>query len=144
MPTLHRYTKHIDSTRTVALRMPDEADPLGTAPQCTELAEKDGVTYVSVPDGLTLPLQPSEITVERIELTPALRREIMAASPHVRLIHERVRARIAAQYSASDEIGLLRTALFKANASDDEHKAYDQHVEDCVAWGRAEKAKLGL
>ncbi len=99
---------------------------------------------MSVPDGLELPPQPAEITVEPVTLTPALRREIMVASPHVRLIHERVRSRVAARYSASDEIGLLRDAILHAKGSDDEHKAYDQHVEDCLAWGRTEKTKLGL
>ena len=107
----------------------------------TELATIDGVTYVSLPDGATLPdNQPEEIANSITPVTPTadLRNQIAAVSPHVRLIRERVRDKIAAQYSMADEIKLLRTAPSA------EFEAYNAHVEDCRAWGRAEKALLGL
>ena len=101
----------------------------------------DGVTYVSVPSGATLPAdQPPEIdaSIEIVALTPSLSAVIAAASPYVRLINIRVAEMIAAEYSVTDEIKLLRTAPSA------EFEVYNAHAEACRAWGRAEKAKLGL
>ena len=75
---------------------------------------------------------------EVLTLTDALRAEIKAASPHVRLINQRVREAISSRYSLEDEIKLLRTAPSA------EMDAYNAWAEECRAWGRAEKAKLGL
>jgi len=93
---------------------------------------------VSVPDELTLPPQPEEITVEEIELTDELTESIKAASPHVALINERVVSLIREAYSVNEEIKMLRLAPSSETA------AYNDYVEECRAWGRAEKAKLGL
>lgn len=109
----------------------------------TELCTIDGVTYVSLPAGAMLPGgQPTEILAS-IQTLPTplpddLRDEIKAASPHVRLINERVRNAIAERYSLADEIKLLRTA------PSPEMQAYDAYAEECRAWGRAQKAALGL
>ena len=109
----------------------------------TELCTIDGVTYVSLPEGVMLPGgQPTEIQAS-IQTLPTplpddLRDEIKAASPHVRLINERVRNAIAERYSLADEIKLLRTA------PSPEMQAYDAYAEECRAWGRAQKAALGL
>lgn len=140
MPSLTAYRKHIDYMYTRELRLPEgeRNERLGT-----ELCTIDGVTYVSLPDGAVLPTeQPTEIQAS-IQMLPtplsdALRDEIKAASPHVRLINERVRAAIAERYSLADEIKLLRTA------PSPEMQAYDAYAEECRAWGRAEKARLGL
>lgn len=118
--------------------MPADADhhQLGT-----ELATIDGITYVCLPDGATLPtVQPDEISasIQTVTLTPAQIAEIKAVSPHVHLINSRVSEQIAAEYSLADEIKLLRTAPSL------EFEAYNAHAEACRAWGRAEKAKLGL
>ena len=67
-----------------------------------------------------------------------LRAEIIAASPHVRLINARVVEQIRATYSVDDEIKMLRIA------PSEETTAWNDHVEACRAWGRAERAKLGL
>ena len=107
----------------------------------TELATIGGTTYVSLPDGATLPTeQPSEIaaSIETVTLTPTLREAIASASPHVRLIRQLVQEKIAAAYSMADEIKLLRTAPSA------EFEAYNAHAEDCRAWGRDQKAALGL
>ncbi len=107
----------------------------------TELATVDGVTYVCLPDGVTLPAeQPSEIaaSIAAVTLTDALNTSIKAASPHVRLINERVQAAIAEQYSHADEIKLMRTA------PSPQMVAYNAYAEECRLWGRGEKAKLGL
>jgi hypothetical protein len=55
-----------------------------------------------------------------------------------RLIQQRVVDAIRARYSVDDEIKLLRIA---PSAKTD---AWNAYVEDCRAWGRAERAKLGL
>lgn len=86
--------------------------------------------------------QPAAIKAS-IEALPSplpadLRDAIKTASPHVRLINSQVRDAIAERYSLADEIGLLRTA---PNA---EMTTYNAYVEECRAWGRDEKAKLGL
>lgn len=107
----------------------------------TELATIDGMTYVSLPDGATLSTeQPQEVaeSIATVTLTDALHSTISAASPHVQLINERVRVLIAERYSYADEIKLLRTA------PSPECVAYNAYAEECRAWGRAEKAKLGL
>ena len=99
------------------------------------------MTYISLPDGATLPAdQPAEIaaSIAEVTLTPELRAAISDASPHVRLIRQRVQDRIAERYSMADEIKLLRT---QPSAEFDVYNAY---AEDCRAWGRAERAKLGL
>ncbi len=99
------------------------------------------MTYVSLPDGVVLPVdQPDEIaaSIKAVTLTPALRLAIAAASPHVRLIRQRVRDKIAEQYTLSDEIMLLRTAPTAEAA------AYNDYAESCRQWGRDERARLGL
>ena len=139
MPSLIAYRKHIDAIYTHELRLPDgtEGQPAGLE-LCT-LA--DGRTVVVLFDGHTLPAEQHEAiaaTIEVLTPTDALRDEIKAASPHVRLINQRVREAIATRYSLSDEIKLLRTAPSA------EMDAYNAWAEECRAWGRAEKAKLGL
>jgi hypothetical protein len=129
------YQKFIDDQRTVEIRLP-EGD--GTQRIGTELATVDGVTYVSLPDGAVLPDQPEEITVKTVTLNPLLKEEISNASPHVRLIRQLVSDKIAERYSTGDEIKLIRTAPSA------EFEAYNAYAEDCRAWGREEKAKLGL
>ena len=106
-----------------------------------ELCTIGAVTYVSLPDYIVLSLeQPFEIqdTIQRVDLTDDLRDLICEHSPHVWLISQRVRDRIESVYSMSNEIKLLRTA---PSADFD---AYNSYVESCRAWGRTEKAKLGL
>ena len=53
-------------------------------------------------------------------------------------INQRVCEKIAEPYSMSDEIKLLRTA------PSEEFDNYNEHVEACRAWGREQKALLGL
>jgi len=129
------YRKFIDAIRTVEIVLPegDSHQRIGT-----ELATIDGVTYVSLPADAALPKQPEEITVESVELTPALKADIANASPHVRMIRNLVASKIADRYSVTDEIKLIRTAPSA------EFEAYNSFVEECRAWGREQKALLGL
>jgi len=138
MTTIVSYQKYIDPLITRELLLPTDAsnNHIGT-----ELATVGGITYVCLPDGATLPAeQPQEIadTIAVVVLTAEQIVEIKAASPHVRLINRRVAEMIAAEYSMADEIKLLRTAPSA------EFDAYNAHTEACRAWGRTEKAKLGL
>ena len=138
MTIIIAYRKFINTDITRELHLPVDADNhrLGT-----ELATLDGVTYVSLPDGATPPTeQPEEISasIAVVTLTSEQIAAIKAVSPHVRLINSRVADQIAAEYSLDDEIKLLRTAPSA------EFEAYNAHAEACRAWGRAEKAKLGL
>lgn len=136
MPSIIAYRKIIDAVTTRELRRPEDPDshqPLGL-----EIAEIDGLTYYVLPDGTTLPAQPEGITPKTVAMSPELRAALLAASPHVRIIKQRVREAIAERYSIYDEIKLLRTA------PSPEMVAYNAYAEECRAWGRAEKAKLGL
>lgn len=129
------YQKHIDSIRTVEIRLPEDVSMQRIG---TELATINGVTYVSLPDNTVLPEQPAEIAVAAVDLTPDLKQSISDASPHVKLIRQRVSDKIAELYSTGDEIKLIRTAPSA------EFEAYNAYAEDCRAWGRSERAKLGL
>ena len=130
------YQKHFDALTTKLIALPEDPETHGQIG--TELATIDGVTYVSLPDGAILPPQPAEITVDPVELTPELKTAIAEASPHVRLIRERVAEKIAARYSVTDEIKLIRTAPSA------EFEVYNEFAEECRAWGRQQKAALGL
>ena len=136
MTSIVSYQKFINSERTVEIVLPEDAEThqrIGS-----ELATIDGTTYVSLPDGAVLPAQPEEITVTPVELTPALKLAIKDACPFVRMICSMVAEKIAQRYSQSDEIKLLRTAPSA------EFEAYNDYAESCRAWGREQKALLGL
>jgi hypothetical protein len=137
MPQIIRYKKHITADITREISLPH----VGAERKGQELATIGELTYVCLPDDVTLPAQqPTEIanSIEEITLTAALREDIKAASPQVRLINAQVAEKIAASYSMADEIKLLRTAPSA------EYEAYNAFAEGCRAWGREQKAALGL
>ena len=138
MPSIYSYQKHITAeiTREILLPADSAHHRLGT-----ELATIDGITYISLPDGVDLPSdQPSEIamSIEPVTLTPLLTEQIKNASPHVRLINQQVAEKIGASYSLADEIKLLRTAPSA------EFESYNAHAESCRQWGREQKSSRGL
>lgn len=138
MASIFRYQKITDDITTHCLLEPDY-NLLATEDSISELCTlPDGYTYVSVPDGIKLPAQPENITVERVELTTDLADAIKKASPHVALINERVVNMIREKYSVNDEIKMLRIG------PSEETEAYNAYAEECRAWGISEKAKLGL
>jgi hypothetical protein len=135
------YRKHIDALHTHELRLPESAPGQRQGQEIATLA--DGRTIVVLEDGATLPSDQHATIATSIETLPSplpaeLRAQIMAASPHVRLINTRVVDKIRSVYSQDDEIKMLRIA------PSPETVAWNDHVEACRAWGRAEKAKLGL
>ena len=135
MTSIYAYQKFINTDLTVEIRLPEDENGQRIG---TELATVDGTTYVSLPDGATLPAQPDEINAKPVTLTPTLKADIEDASPHVRMIRQMVSDKIAERYSTGDEIKLIRTAPSA------EFEAYNEFAENCRAWGRAEKEKLGL
>ena len=140
MTTIVSYQKHIDALITRTLRLPVDANNHHVGTELATLA--DGLTYVCLPDGAILPAdQASEIAasiVNPVTLSADHVATIKGVSPHVRLINQRVTDAIAERYTQGDEIKLLRTA------PSTEFNTYNAYVEDCRAWGRAEKAKIGL
>ena len=137
MTKIYKYQKIQDAYTTHCLVEPDY-NLLETEDRITELCTIDGITYVSVPDSITLPEQPEQITVEEVELTDELKAIFRTASPHIMLINDRVVNRIRERYSVNDELKFLRIGL------SEESTAYNDYVEECRAWGRAEKARLGV
>lgn len=145
---IYAYTKVSTPYTTIQMALPYEMD---SENQCTELCTLDGVTYVSVPDSVTLPDQPAELTITEATITPELRDQIKAASPHCRLITERMEMRISSKYSLSDEqyfarigVGAALGAYTFAPGEQDELLAFGAYVEAARQWGRDERAKLGL
>jgi len=155
MTSLYAYRKFINNFYTRELRLPEPAKQgESTGQELCTLA--DGRTIVAVFDGHTLPAEQAAEIKDGIKLLPSplpaeLKDEIKAASPHVKLIAERVQERIRSKYSAEDESGMTRVGLKQGlgvAAMSDEQKAkllaYDEHVESCLAWGREQRAALGL
>ena len=138
MPTIVSYRKHIEGLTTQELT-PASSETHQSRGQ--EIATVDGITYVSLPDGVALPAEhPAVMTasISAVTLDAPLRERIKAASPQVRAINALVAEQIAASYSLTDEIKLLRTAPSA------EFEAYNAHAEACRDWGREQKALLGL
>lgn len=161
MTSIVAYRKFIDALRTVELRLPlDSApgEPEGPmhARIGTELCTlSDGLTYVALPAGATLPAdQPAEIAdsiINPVTVTEDLRYQILGASPHCRLIAERVIERIRERYPLDDELFLNRIATGVANGlyvyqegEEDEVIAFGIWAEECRQWGRQQRAALGL
>jgi len=145
---IYQYEKIIDENTTYRLTFPTdfEGESIGT-----ELATVDGTTYVHLPDGQALPDQPEQITVSEVTLTPELREEIKATSPHVRLSYKRLQDRIRSKYSVEDEQYFTRIsvgALSGAYTMQDDEPAliaeYQAWVEDCREIARQERIGWGL
>ena len=145
MPTLYSYQKYSDASISRELLFPENPETrqrLGV-----ELATIDGVTYVSLPDGVKLPAdQPKEIvdSIKPVTLTVQEKAGIADASPHVALIRAKVRQEIAEKLSIEDELGLIRSKLRAPAAANAAFEAYDSLAEGARSRAAAEKAKLGL
>lgn len=145
---IYAYTKIEAPYTIIQMALPYEMDAEN---QCTELCTLDGVTYVSVPDSVTLPDQPTELTITQATITPELRDQIKAASPHVALIAKRMEQRIRERYSLSDEqffsrigVGVALGAYTFGAGEQDALLEFGAYVESVRQWGRDERAKLGL
>ena len=137
MPKIMSYKKLTDKYTTYTVVKPDyqEGDK-----RITELCTIDGTTYISVPDDVSLSDQPNKITLIDVVLTDELKEKIKKASPHMQLINQRVRNKIAEKYSVNDEI----TALRKKDNDKVKFDKYNAYADECCAWGDTEKDKLGV
>ena len=151
MATIISYKKTSDDHTTYELRASDAHEDADI--YCAELGTIDGVTYVSVPDGVTLPEQLPQVaaTLQTATLTAELRAQLKATSPHCALIAERMVQKIRARYSPDDEDFFARIGLGSVlgmyqlpPAEMAEIQAFGEFVEGVRQWGRAERAKLGL
>ena len=152
MTSIVSYQKTSDAHTTYELRVPDAQGDEGEI-FCTELGTLDGLTYVSVPAGVTLPEQLPQVaaTLKPVALTPELREQLKAMSPHCALISERMVQKIREKYSIEDEqyfsrigVGVALGAYSFQPGEHDALLAFGAHVEAVRQWGRAERAKLGL
>lgn len=152
MPKIISYQKTSDAYTTYELHVPDARGDDGEI-YCAELCTIDGLTYVSVPPGVTLPEQLPQVaaTLQTVALTPELRAQLKAISPHCALISERMVQKIRARYSIDDEMFFARIGVGAAAgmyqptpAELAEMQAFGEFVEAVRQWGRAERAKLGL
>jgi hypothetical protein len=141
MAKIYSYRKIIDKWTTHYLREDPIKSDNELQDRTTELCTIDEITYVSVPDSVVLPEQPSEIALSfsEVDMTDTkIVDAIKKASPHIKLIDDRVVDRIRMVYSLTDELKMLRLAAsIEANE-------YHLFVEECRSWGKAEKKKLGL
>ena len=133
------------------MALPDNQGPEDDT-RATELCTIAGITYVAVPDSMTLPEQPPELDIfVHVTLAPELKAAIRAESTHCQFIDERRQAMIRSRYTAEDETGMTRMGLKQslgvAQMTDDQKRRlfeYDAWVEHCLAWAKGERAKLGL
>lgn len=121
MAKQYKFRQIINSVTTLSLVEPDY-QLLGLVDRVRVIGELDGFIYVEVPDSITLP------SSQPVELVEANYKEDK--------IDAQVVDKIRNRYSVSDEIKLLRTAP-SAEAT-----AWNGYVEECRAWGKAQKEIL--
>ena len=116
-----------------------------------ELATIDGVTYISLPDGETLPEQHEELVIEPVELTEELREAIKRSSSFCRMISEQCIARIRERYSIDDEAYFSRIGVGAAlgvytfqPGEREQLFSFGEFVESIRQWGREQRASIGL
>lgn len=142
---IYRYTPVVEpgpNGRSLVAKLPDGA---------LELCALDGMAYVTVPEGATLPEQHAEITLEPVTVDYGLRDRIKKASRAVQLIDQAVIDRIRSEYSLDDEQYFSRIGtgaalgLYQFEAGEQESLiAFGAYVEECRQWGRVQRAVLGL
>ena len=135
MPKLYKYKKLTDEYTTYTAVDKGEEDK-----RLTELCTIGDDTYISVPDDLTLPEQPKEITLEPVIITSELKGQIEKASPHMQLIKKRIKDKIAEKYSIEDELKIIRN---KINGMDvGKYAEYNSYVNSCIVEGNIRKEEL--
>lgn len=153
MPTIVAYRKFINTEITRELRLPVDGQHQSLGTELATLA--DGTTYVCLPDGAVLPPdQPEEIAasiVGNVVLTTAQIAEIKSASPHVRLISDRMQKMIRDAYILEDEQYFSRIGVGAAlgvyvfqPGEQEALLAFGAHVEAVRQWGRDRRAEIGL
>jgi hypothetical protein len=141
----------VSTPHTVIQALLPDSTGVDDSLHCIELCTLDGITYLAVPDSVTLPPQPIGVTLEAVTLTPELRERIKAESVHSQWIGERMVQKIRARYSIDDEMFFARigvgaaTGMYTPTAGElADMQAFGEFVEGVRQWGRDERAKLGL
>ena len=142
---IYRYTPVVESGpdgRTLFAKLPEGA---------LVLCALGDLTYITVPEGATLPDQHPEITLEPVVVDYGLRELLKKNSRAVQLIDQSMIDRIRAQYSLDDEqyfarigVGAALGAYTFEPGEQESLVAFGAYVEDCRQQGRAQRAALGL
>jgi len=101
----YSYEKKTDQYTTYELVQPDY-EQMPEQARITELCTIDGTTYVSVPENLELPVQPKQITLKSIIMTPQLKAKIRQVSPHVKLMESRMAKNENVRLTKQDELNM--------------------------------------
>ena len=90
MPSVYRYQPIVDAgpAGTVTRFANTENDSI------RRIASIDGWEYVSVPDNVTIPVQPDGITLEKVNVTPSLRLELIRANRSIALSKQVAREQV--------------------------------------------------
>jgi hypothetical protein len=152
MTSLVAYRQVVDAVTTHSLRLPAANAGEQAAQELCMLP--DGRTVVALFEGYTLPAnQPTAISdsIETLVLDGALKAQIKAASPIVKLISTQMLQKIRDAYSAEDEAYFARIGVGAALGAytfgvgeQEELLAFGAFVEGVRQWGRDERTKLGL
>lgn len=141
---IYKYTKIVADSTTYIVKDVSNIDDIDDTDEVshnvTELCTLDGETYIHVAG--ELPTLAEQISVEPVTLTDALKQQIKDASPHVKLIRARVVDKIREKYTLNDELKIM--SLYFINPEDPLIQECSDYKESCRAWGRIEKAKIGL
>lgn len=150
MATIYQYQKVIDKFTTHALREPDY-EQLETEDRVVELCTIDGITYVSVPDAVTIPDQPEEIsrTLRQVTMTNELKKRILNRSPVIAYINTQVRKKIQEDVEQSEELRLMRNEINRIRQSvnimeDSDYKEINDKILSHRQWGTQRKNELGF
>ena len=135
MPRIMKYRKFTDQYTTYTA-----IDNGGEDKKITELCTINNETYISVPDGVVLPEQPKEITLEPVVITTELKGQIEKDSPHIRLIEKRIIEKVRKKYPIEAQLKIIRDKINGINI--DKYAEYNSYVEDCVTEGETKKELL--
>lgn len=119
----------------------------------TQPVRPDGVVIIDRDTGLPVPTLAQGLTRVQLDAAPVRTADTVldSASPHCKLIAQRMVEQIRAAYSIDDEMYFARIGVGAATGmyqpSSDELQAmtvFGEFVESVRQWGRQQRAELGL
>jgi hypothetical protein len=135
MPKIYAYQKASGALVAPVLSKDEELK---------ELCTVDGTTYVAASESVVFAKQADSIKFTAVD-GAAMKEQlgsvlcaIEKALPQTATINAQVVAMIRERYTVEDEIKMLRIAPAPESAT------WNDYVEQCLEWGRREKAKMGL
>lgn len=146
MAKIYRYTPIFEAGpngRSLMARLPDGG---------LELCDIDGVRYVSIPDGASIPEQHQDIFLELMSPLPdELKEAIKASSRACQLISDQMQAKIRERYSLEDEqyfarigVGASLGAYTFLPGEMESLLEFGRFVEEVREWGRSKRGDIGL